>query len=163
MREIANLEKALQSIEDSSAPIDEGFICQLQKMAVEGLLQEGDPNAGSFRNVSISIAGSCHEPPCADDVPALMRELVKFINKDFDPQYDLLKICVAHHQFMWIHPFRNGNGRTARLLTYAMIVRLLGVRQSGLFNPTAVFCSDRSKYYEMLKVADSKNNEATIR
>lgn len=44
-----------------------------------------------------------------------------------------------------------------------MIVRLFDVRQSRLFNPTAVFCSNRNKYYEMLKVADSKNNEAQVR
>lgn len=161
--EIGNLEKALQFIEESSDPIDEHFICELQKMAVEGLVHEGDPNAGSYRDVSISIAGSNHEPPDADDVPALMRELVKFINRDCEQQYDLLKVSVAHHQFVWIHPFRNGNGRTARLLTYAMIVRLFDVRQSRLFNPTAVFCSNRNKYYEMLKVADSKNNEAQVR
>ena len=86
----------------------------------------------------------------------------EFINKPYDQQFDLLKVSVAHHQFVWIHPFRNGNGRTARLLTYAMIVRLFDVRQSRLFNPTAVFCSDRNKYYEMLKVADSKNNEAMV-
>lgn len=115
-----------------------------------------------YRDVSISIAGSNHEPPDADDVPALMRELVKFINRDCEQQYDLLKVSVAHHQFVWIHPFRNGNGRTARLLTYAMIVRLFDVRQSRLFNPTAVFCSNRNKYYEMLKVAGSKNNEAQV-
>lgn len=160
--EIGNLEKALQFIEENSDPIDEHFICELQKMAVEGLVHEGDPNAGSYRDVSISIVGSNHEPPDADDVPALMRELVKFINRDCEQQYDLLKVSVAHHQFVWIHPFRNGNGRTARLLTYAMIVRLFDVRQSRLFNPTAVFCSNRNKYYEMLKVADSKNNEAQV-
>ncbi|SHL86138.1 Fic family protein [Fibrobacter sp. UWOV1] len=160
--EIGNLEQALQFIEESSAPIDEQFICELQKMAVEGLTQEGDPNAGRYRDTPITIAGSNHEPPTADDVPALMRELVKFINKPYDQQFDLLKVSVAHHQFVWIHPFRNGNGRTARLLTYAMIVRLFDVRQSRLFNPTAVFCSDRNKYYEMLKVADSKNNEAMV-
>lgn len=161
--EIGNLEKALQFIEESRAPIDEQFICELQKMAVEGLTQEGDPNAGRYRDVPITIAGSSHEPPAADDVPALMRELVKFINKAYGQQYDLLKVSVVHHQFVWIHPFRNGNGRTARLLTYAMIVRLFDVQQSRLFNPTAVFCSDRNKYYEMLKVADSKNNEAMVR
>jgi len=160
--EIGNLEKALQFIEESSAPIDEHFICELQKMAVEGLTQEGDPNAGSYRDVPIYIAGSGHEPPDADSVPSHMRELVKFINKKCELQYDLLKVSVVHHQFVWIHPFRNGNGRTARLLTYAMIVRLFGVRQSRLFNPTAVFCSDRNKYYEMLKLADSGNNDAKV-
>lgn len=160
--EIGNLEKALQFIEENNAPIDEHFICELQKMAVEGLTQEGDANAGHYRNEPISIAGSGHQPPDASAVPALMRELVRFIQRECEQQYDLLKVATAHHQFVWIHPFRNGNGRTARLLTYAMIVRFFGVRQSRLFNPTAVFCSDRNKYYEMLKVADSKNNEALV-
>ncbi|WP_407444931.1 Fic family protein [Fibrobacter sp.] len=146
--EIGNLEKALQFIEENREPIDERFICKLQKMAVEGLTREGDPKAGRYRD--------------ANDVPALMRELVKFINKECGPQYDLLKVSVAHHQFVWIHPFRNGNGRTARLLTYAMIVRLFNVRQPRLFNPTAVFCFDRNRYYKMLKVADSRNNEAMV-
>lgn len=98
--EIGNLEQALQFIEESSAPIDEQFICELQKMSV-------DPNAGRYRDTPITIAGSNHEPPAADDVPALMRELVKFINKPYDQQFDLLKVSVAHHQFVWIHPFRN--------------------------------------------------------
>ena len=160
--EIGNLEKALQFIEDSTAPIDESFICELQKMAVEGLTREGDDNAGAYRDTPIRIAGASHEPPEADSVPSFMRELVKFIQKDCEQQYDLLKVCVVHHQLVWIHPCRNGNGRTARLLTYAMIVRLFGVRQSRLFNPTAVFCSDRNRYYEMLKIADSGNNDAKI-
>jgi len=160
--EIGNLEKALQFIEENKDPIDEHFICELQKMAVEGLTKEGDTNAGHYRDVPIAIAGSSHQPPAPDSVPALMRELVKFIQKDCEPQYDLLKVSTVHHQFVWIHPFRNGNGRTARLLTYAMIVRFFGVRQSRLFNPTAVFCSDRNKYYEMLALADSKNNEAQV-
>ena len=54
--EIGNLEQALQFIEESSAPIDEQFICELQKMAV-------DPNAGRYRDTPITIAGSNHEPP----------------------------------------------------------------------------------------------------
>ena len=160
--EIGNLEKALQFIEENNSPIDEHFICELQKMAVEGLTQEGDPNAGHYRDVPILIDGSSHQPPDANDVPKLMQELIKFIQKDCEQQYDLLKIATAHHQFVWIHPFRNGNGRTARLLTYAMIVHFFGVRQPRLFNPTAVFCSNRNRYYEMLKVADSKNNEALV-
>ena len=64
---------------------------------------------------------------------------------------------------VWIHPFGNGNGRTARLLTYAMIIRLFDVRQSRLFNPTAIFCADRNRYYEMLKMADSGNNDGILR
>lgn len=160
--EISNLENALKFIEKSTNPIDEDFICNLQKIAVSNLVIEGDTNAGHFRDKPIYIPSSNHEPPEPYEIPKLMKDLVRFIQKKCDPQYDLLKVCIAHHRLVWIHPFFNGNGRTARLLTYAMILRLFNVHQERLFNPTAVFCENRNKYYKMLAIADSGNNEAII-
>ncbi len=80
-----------------------------------------------------------------------------FINQPDKPKYDLMKIALAHHRFGWIHPFGNENGRTVRLLTYALLVKYgFNVKTGGrVLNPTAVFCSDRNRYYQMLSVADS--------
>ena len=90
-------------------------------------------------------------------VPELMHELVEFINRDDKSQYDLIKVALVHHRFGWIHPFGNGNGRTVRLLTYALLLKYgFNVGDYGrLINPTAIFCCDRDKYYEMLTKADS--------
>jgi len=53
-----------------------------------------------------------------------MEELFTFINNDDDKKYDLIKTALAHHRFVWIHPFDNGNGRTVRLFTYVLLVKL---------------------------------------
>ena len=84
-----------------------------------------------------------------------MNELFDFINKRDASKYDLLKIAIAHHRFVWIHPFKNGNGRTVRMLTYAMLIKSgFNVSVGRILNPTAVFCSNRDGYYKFLDTAD---------
>lgn len=55
-----------------------------------------------------------------------MEELFDFINAEDSPKYDLLKTAIAHHRFVWIHPFGNGNGRTVKTfnLCYACKTRI---------------------------------------
>jgi hypothetical protein len=79
-----------------------------------------------------------------------------FINRADAPKYDLMKVALAHHRFVWIHPFSNGNGRVVRLLTYALLIKYgFQVNTVGrLLNPAAVFCADRTRYYAMLAQAD---------
>lgn len=66
-------------------------------------------------------------------------------------------VAIAHHRFMYIHPFDNGNGRMGRLLNYALLIKLgFNVNTGGrIFNPSSVFYTDRDKYYEMLSRADT--------
>ena len=90
-----------------------------------------------------------------------MDELVNFINKESSPQFDLIKTAIAHHRFTAIHPFDNGNGRTVRLITYAMLTKQKFIDEDGyrLLNPSAIFCMDRQKYYDMLSAADAGDEE----
>jgi Fic family protein len=66
------------------------------------------------------------------------------------------------NRFSWIHPFNNGNGRVVRLITYALLIKYgYNVKDGGrVLNPTAVFCNDRDKYYDMLAVADRGTDAA---
>ncbi len=94
-----------------------------------------------------------------------MTALLDFINADVDQNYELLKIALAHHRFVWIHPFGNGNGRVGRLLTYAAM-RRQGFSDVGGYralNPTAVFGENRDLYYERLEDADSLKTDSLIR
>ena len=162
--EIRNIEQAMRYIDEAigaGAEISEHFIRELHSLTVAGLNKEGDKTPGRYRLNSVAIAQSSHLPPDAVHVPAYMQELVAFINQKDKPKYDLMKIALAHHRFGWIHPFGNGNGRTVRLLTYALLVKYgFNVQAGGrVLNPTAVFCNDRQRYYEMLSRADTGTDE----
>ncbi|OEZ94667.1 Fic/DOC family protein [Duganella phyllosphaerae] len=85
-----------------------------------------------------------------------MKELTDFVNQASAPKYDLIKVALTHHRFGWIHPFSNGNGRVVRLLTYALLIKYgFNVKSGRVLNPTAIFCNDRERYYEMLGTADT--------
>lgn len=94
-----------------------------------------------------------------------MRELVEYINSETNSQLDLLKIAIANHRFVWIHPFGNGNGRTDRLLTYALLCKksYIAPNEMRLFNPTAIFAGNRNKYYDMLALADDYEDEHLLK
>lgn len=161
--EISNLIAGLDFIDKyvMEEPISADFIKELHKVVVGSLTHEGDKRAGAWRDEPRYIANAKHQPPEPYDVPDLMRELIDYINNDDGEQYDLLKIAIANHRFVWIHPFGNGNGRTDRLLTYALLCKrgYIAPNKMRLFNPTAVFAGDRNKYYDMLALADDYKDE----
>lgn len=168
LKEIENIEGAMDFVEENIKPgshLTELFIRELHTLTVRGLDREGDRNPGSYRTGQVSIAQSKHLPPEAILVPQYMAELVAFVNRNDPQKYDLMKVALAHHRFGWVHPFGNGNGRVVRLLTYALMIKYgFNVQAGGrLLNPTAVFCNDRDKYYEMLGVADTGTDEGLER
>lgn len=157
--ELVNIEQAMAFIDEHishQSIISEHFIRELHALTVDGLVREGDATPGNYRSRPVGIAQSSHLPPEPFRVADYMAELVRFINQENAPKYDLIKIALAHHRFVWIHPFNNGNGRTVRLLTYALLLKFGFKVQQGdrILNPTAIFCNDRERYYEMLGVAD---------
>jgi len=159
LKEINNIEAAMEFIDEylkNGDDITEYFIRDLHSLTVAGLKQEGDRTPGAYRQHNVSIAQSDHLPPDPIRVSDYMSELTAFINRADKPKYDLMKIALVHHRFGWIHPFGNGNGRTVRLLTYALLIKYGFNVQSGgrVLNPTAVFCNDRERYYAMLSLAD---------
>jgi Fic family protein len=159
LAEIANIEEAMAYIESAMQPgaeVSEHFIREMHALAVRNLVREGDATPGAYRVGQVHIAQSEHLPPEGVLVGGYMQELVAFINQSDPPKYDLIKVALAHHRFGWVHPFGNGNGRVVRLLTYALMIKYgFNVKAGGrVLNPTAVFCSDRDRYYAMLASAD---------
>jgi len=167
IKEIQNMERALSYIEETidERPISRIFISEVHKILMEGLSpeHEGDPTLGEYRTVNVTISKSLHTPPDFSAVSAQMEELITFINQETAPQFDLLRVALVHHRFVWIHPFRNGNGRSVRMLTYAMLVKMgFRVNQGRLINPTAVFFSNRDRYYENLMAADTLADDGLL-
>jgi len=169
IREIKNIEKAMEFIENNiqDYPINRMFLSEIHKMIVKELplppKGEGDHTPGVYRAVNLKINNSNHLPPDYVKVQDYMTELLDFIEREDSPKYDLLKAAIAHHRFVWIHPFGNGNGRTVRLFTYAMLVKTgFNVNVGRIINPTAVFCSNRSDYYDNLSKADMGTEEGIL-
>ena len=166
IQEILNMENAMTFIEHviDETDIDQAFVSEIHRLVAEGLPSpprgEGDGFPGKYRKEEVSIGGSKHLPPPPYKIDEFMKELYQFINAKDPVKYDLLKSAIAHHRFVWIHPYTNGNGRTVRLLTYAMLIKQgFQVNINRIINPTAVFCSDRKQYYHYLSKADTGKNE----
>lgn len=167
IQEIANIELAMGYIEEyigSGYPINETFLKAIQQIIVQDLGREGDMYAGAYRPANVRIANSSHCPPESNLVPVYMEELFSFLRDDASFQFDLIKVALAHHRLVWIHPFNNGNGRTVRLFTYALLLHYkFGVDIADrIINPTAIFCSDRDRYYQMLSEADSGEEDKLL-
>lgn len=170
IQEIRNIEECINFIDNDTDNIQLGriFISDMHKMLVKGLTPppqgEGDVTPGIYRNYSVEIKGANHKPPeTQQQVESYMQELFEFLNESHSPKYDLLKMALAHHRFMWIHPFGNGNGRVGRLFTYALLVNAgFNVHVGRILNPTAVFCIDRDEYYKYLSEADTGKEDGLV-
>ena len=159
IKEIRNIRNGIRFIEEhinSDVSITLSHIRELHKIAVKGLKDDGSKTPGKFRASEVMIEKSTHTPPLHNEVPGLMQELVDYINDESERKFDILKTAISHHRFTAIYPFDNGNGRTARLLTYAMLAKQKFVDDNGMrmLNPSSIFCIDRQQYYDMLAKAD---------
>lgn len=96
-------------------------------------------------------------PPEAKDVPVLMRDLVLWLEKNETAEIPCpLLSAIAHYQFATIHPYYDGNGRTARLLS-TLILYLGGYDLKGFYSLEEYYARDLARYYEALAVGPSHN------
>ncbi|MGQ7310957.1 Fic family protein [Microbacterium arabinogalactanolyticum] len=165
LNEITNIISAARYLDslDPAEPLTHGFVRDLHARTVSGLTTEGDPTPGAYRERDVAISGSAHHPPSSPLVHAEMTALLEFANAERPLHEQMMQIALAHHRFVWIHPFRNGNGRVSRLFTYAMMRRtIFSTRGFSALNPTAVFGNDRGAYITALEAADALTDEGTI-
>ncbi|SEF89835.1 Fic family protein [Bryocella elongata] len=100
-------------------------------------------------------SGIVYMPPEAKDVPTLMKEFVGWINIKDDLPVPI-RAGIAHYQFATIHPYYDGNGRTARLLT-TLILHLGGYGLKGLYALEEYYARGLKDYYEALTIGPSHN------
>ena len=94
-------------------------------------------------------------PPEAKDVPSLMGQLINWINSE-DELPVPIKAGIAHYQYATIHPYYDGNGRTARLLT-TLVLHLGTYDLKGLYALEEYYARDLKAYYEALTIGPSHN------
>lgn len=161
--EIININKAIDYIEtylSEGDAITATFVRELHALTVDSLKRDGSQTPGRYRTGNVRIANSNCIVSSPQTIESDMLELIDYINAPHEKKEDIIKIACAHHRFVAIHPFDNGNGRTARLLTYAMLIKYGFLKKKKtLLNPSSFFCMDRKKYYNMLDGADKGTSE----
>ena len=94
-------------------------------------------------------------PPEAKDVPRLMKGLVDWIKRSQKLPNPIV-VGISHYQFATIHPYYDGNGRTARLLT-TLVLHLGGYDLKGLYSLEKYYAHDLKGYYEAISIGPSHN------
>ncbi len=130
---------------------------------IHGLVMTGRAKATPFRDGQNVIRDSrtgrtVYMPPEAKDVPGLMRELVTWANAACAESHLPMPViaALAHYQFATIHPYFDGNGRTARLLTTLLLHRG-GYGLNGIFSLEEFYAANLDGYYAGLAVGQSHN------
>lgn len=112
-----------------------------------------DASKGKYRTVAVRLKGSETILPNALKVPELMKEFITWLHSDKSD--NPVKIAIdAHFKLVSIHPFVDGNGRTARLLMNLLLM------QAG-YPPAIIRKEDRSTYIHSLEKGQTKNDLST--
>lgn len=92
-------------------------------------------------------------PPEAKDVPPLMKELTQWIELQKANIPTPILAGIAHYEFATVHPYYDGNGRTARLLT-TLILHLNGYGMNGVYSLEEYYAKDLQSYYEAISIGE---------
>lgn len=155
-RELLNYREAFELVAGylgSGEAITEGLVREIHKRLVRGV--RGDVGMpGQYRTMQNYVVNSrtrevVYTPPPPHDVPPMMTELVAWLaeSKSINP---VLEAGVAQFQLVHIHPFVDGNGRTARLLSTLCLYRK-GYDFKRLFTISEYYDRDRTAYYRAIQ------------
>lgn len=162
IQEIINYRKVIDLIDEEAKrevkKITEPVIQKIHKNVVYKILPEDQ--SGVYRTKQVIIRNSqtgevTFRPPTAVEVPFMMREFCYWLNSATkDDLHPVLKAGIAHHEFVRIHPFIDGNGRVGRALA-TLIFFLEGYDIRRFFSLEEYFDKDSASYYENLQKASA--------
>ncbi len=125
-------------------------LLNLHRIALKGL----SSYAGNFRPAGIEIRGSKHQPVGAHIVPEEIEHMCDYVNDNWEKSSPIHLSAYALWKLNWIHPFTDGNGRTARAISYLLMCLRLGYRLPGKNTIPDQISRDKSPYYKALEAAD---------
>jgi Fic family protein len=141
--------KYLEEVIKKKTPISAELIRSIHQIILKNI---DDEQGGMFRKGQVRIVGSRHLPPNPLKIYDLIEELISWY---FSNQKKLSipeLSALFHFKLVHIHPFIDGNGRTARLLMNLILM------QKG-FPPAVILNVDRKKYYRVFRKADTGETE----
>jgi len=141
-----------EALSDTSAfKLRPSILLSLNQFALEGI----SGFAGNYRPAGIYIVGSKHKPPPRDAVPGLVESLCDYVNENFQSMSALRLAAYVMWRINWIHPFDDGNGRTARSAAYLVLCSRLGYRLPGKKSLLDLIVDNKQPYYAALEAADA--------
>ncbi len=149
--------KLVDEYSDKFFELKEYHILELNRLAVECLVE----NPGAYRQVPIEITKAKHEPPDYQEVPKLVGEMCDYVNKGWDKGAIHLAAYLLW-RLNWIHPFEDGNGRTARAVSYIILCIHSRKRLPGKKAIPDRISEDKQPYYEALEASDEASNEGGV-
>jgi len=141
--EAINHREAILFVEElvkKKEPLSEWNIKSIHQLILKNI---DDKNAGVYRNINVTIPGADHVPPDTLQVAGEMSKFIEWYNSDAQKMHLVERAARVHGDFVKIHPFVDGNGRTARLLMN------LELMKNG-FPPVVLPVEKRLEYYEAL-------------
>jgi Fic family protein len=153
--EVLNHKEAINYVESlvvGQAPVTPFEVRQIHELVLTHI---DDEEAGRYRKLPVRIAGADHQPPESWQVPQLMADWGDWLNGPARNLHPLVRAALAHHRLVAIHPFIDGNGRTARL-----VMNLLLMRDS--YPPTVIENAHRRQYYRVLARADAGDERPLV-
>ena len=161
-REVRNYYQALDYL-DGLIKTASPHITEPDIQTLHGLVMEGTARFLPYRDGQNVICDSSNHaivymPPEAEDVPVLMRHFIAWLNDETDKAELPVPIiaAIAHYQYATIHPYYDGNGRTARLLA-SLVLHKSGYGLKGLYSLEEYYARDLPAYYKALTAGESHN------
>jgi len=166
-QEVLNYLRVLENIGKSSdgKKITEKDILNIHKQLTQETL-ENPSDCGVYRNRYVVVGNRLtgeviFRPPKNEDVPNLAKAMIAWLNSSEANALDpVIEAGIAHYEFVRIHPFVDGNGRTARVLA-TLILYLRGFDAKQFFSLDDYYDSDRPSYYRALQSVDQKSLDLT--
>jgi Fic family protein len=118
------------------------------------------PLAGTWRNTPVKIGGSGHQPPEAAFVSEEVELMCDHVNENWSDSTAVHLCAYVLWKLNWIHPFSDGNGRTARAVAYVVLSAKLDSLLPGAPTIPEQIAGDKTPYYEALEAADRNLKEA---
>ena len=149
--EAINHKDAILFMEDLAQKEDklsEYSIKQIHSLILKNI---DDENKGKYRTTNVIISGAEHKPPQSFEVQSKMQEFIKKYNENITKLHPIELASFVHIEFVKIHPFIDGNGRTSRLLMNLELIK------AG-FPPVVIELEDRLEYYKALDIGHTEND-----
>jgi Fic family protein len=155
-QEVINYNEALEylnrGIKDKDITLDHQLILKTHKLVTKNLLDSS--KSGKYRYDIVIVNNPLTKeivyiPPDYKDIKKLMTELLTFIKKNKKEIDPLILAGIFHKQFVLIHPFFDGNGRTCRLLTKVLLAEL-GLDTFELFSFENFYNQNVTKYFSLV-------------